>query len=346
VFVLAGTGGAMLLAAALERDRRRTMLTAGVAVVWVVSFGIEYVTSIRHLSHLAAGAQAASTGQGSVLKNIYVIFSEPGALPRTLVGLTALFVAVGAIMLGRTSWRRLAALAFAAIAAALVAAANRYPLSGRWELFLLPFAVLLLSLGGCCLVRSTRMPAKAAVAGAVAVLLVVPAWKSLREFAKLPPTEAGTPSTLQPTKHLLARLAGLWQPGDTLYVGVKSQYAFRYYLTCHDCNAHQSQEAPLWPFRPIPGPTQESPALIPARASLVVGSYPGDLENYLGDFARLRGKSRVWFLFTHTAPIDEATLEFWLNREGHQLLAIREGTAAVLLYDLRRTATRFQPQHH
>jgi hypothetical protein len=60
----------------------------------------------------------------------------------------------------------------------------------------------------------------------------------------------------------------------------------------------------------------------------------------------LRGKSRVWFLFTHTAPIDEATLEFWLNREGHQLLAIREGTAAVLLYDLRRTATRFQPQHH
>lgn len=336
VFVLAGTGSVLLLSEILRRNWRMVALSCTAFAAWIASFEVEYVKSIRQFGGLAAGAQVASQSQGgSVIKNVYVIFAEPGALPRTLVSLTAFLAAVGAATLARASWRRFGALALTTAVAMVVAAADHYPLQGRWELFLLPLAVLFVALGSVWLVRSTRAPVNAVVAVTVALLLLTPTAKALRELVRLPATEAGTPSTLQPTKHLLEQLAALWRPGDTLYVSVKSQAAFRYYLTCQDCNSHRAQESRLWPFRPTAGPTQESPAFIPLRPSLVHGSFPGDMNAYARDFRRLHGRSRVWFLFTHTLPITESSLESLLNTEGRRLMTIREGTAALLLYDLR-----------
>jgi dolichyl-phosphate-mannose-protein mannosyltransferase len=336
LFVLAGTGATLLLVAAIRRDRRAMVLMSFAIAAWLVAFAVEYKTSTSHSHHLlAAVANQNVAGHSSVLKNLYIIFSQPGGVPRTLIGLTAMLVLVGAAALGREAWPRLGALGLTAIAAVLAAIAGRYPLAGRWVLYLLPLAVLLLARGGVALVRSTRMPARLAPIGFVTLLLVAPAWTSSRELVRLPTAEAGTPSTLQPTEHLLARLTDVWHPGDTLYVSVKSQYAFRYYLTCSDCNPRRAQEARLWPFHPIPGRSQTAPALLPDRRSLVVGSSPGLLDNYIDDFERLRSRSRVWFLFTHTPPVDEGTLEWWLNREGRQIMAIREGAAALLLYQFR-----------
>src|SRR5262249_53165990 len=101
------------------------------------------------------------------------------------------------------------------------------------------------------------------------------------------------------------------------------------------CNSRRLEEGRLWPFRPVAGPSQLSPALVPKRRSLVAGSPNNDLGSYIDDFERLRGKRRVWFLFTHTAPVNESDLEFSLSREGRQLQALREGAAVLLLYDLR-----------
>jgi dolichyl-phosphate-mannose-protein mannosyltransferase len=336
VFVLTATGTLLLLPAVLRRNWRLVALNCLAIAAWTVSFAVEYVKSIRQFGALATGALAAGTSEGgSVVKNVYVIFAEPGALPRTLVSLTAFLVVIGAVVLGRTSWHRFGALALTTVTAMLVAQANHYPLEGRWELFLLPLATLLLALGGVLLVRSTPAPINAVVALAVGFLLLVPTQKALRETVRLPATEAGTPSTLQPAENLLARLVPQWRSGDTLYVSVKSQAAFRYYLTCHDCNRHRAEEARLWRFRPTAGPFQESPAFTPLSPSLVHGTLPGSLQSYRDDFHALHGKPRVWFLFTHTSPIDERALEELLNGEGHQLATIREGTAVLLLYDLR-----------
>ncbi len=336
VFVLAGTGAALLLAAAASRNRRKVVLSAGGMIGWLASFAAVYAISIRHFSAGLTGiAQAVTSGHASVFKNVYVLLSEPGAMPRTLIGLAVLLVAVGAATLARDHRARLAGLLLTGLAAAIAGEAHRYPLEGRLALFLVPLELLLLALGAVSLVRLTRMPARALASIAVFILLAAPAWSALRNLQRLPSTHSGTPATLQPTKHLLARLAALWSPGDTLYVSVKSQYAFRYYLTCDDCNPRRAREARLWPFRPVPGPTQTSRALLPERPTLVVGSSSPELGAYLDDFARLRGKRRVWFLFTHTPPVDEGTLEFWLDREGRAITTIREGTAALLLYDLR-----------
>lgn len=338
VFVLAGTGGALLLVAAIERDWRTAAFRAAVVAGGAVIFLVVYLTSIRHLSGGLKGTAEAvtSSGHSSVAKNIYVLLSDPGAMPRTLIGLAVFLVAIGAVIMARQRWPRLAALVLIVVAAGLAAEIHRYPLVGRLALFLVPLVLLLLALGAVTLVRSTPAAVRGVVFGAVLLLLAAPFWTGLRHLRRPPTAQAGTPATLQPTRHLLARLADAWRPGDTLYVSIKSQLAFRYYLTCHDCNPHGKEEARLWPFEPVNGPTQTSQALRPERPSLVVGSPGGALESYLDDFDRLVGKRRVWFLFTHTPPVDEQALEFSLDRQGRQVSAFREGTAVVLLYDLRR----------
>src|SRR5262249_40460951 len=149
--------------------------------------------SIGHATGLLATAsgQDIAGGHESVLKNVYVIFSEPGALPRTLVGVSVFFLVVGVLALARSSWPRLAALALTVAAAVLAAMDGRFPLSGRWALFLLPIAVLLLAQGAVTLVRATQAPIRIVPAAFVALLLLAPTWTSLQELVRLPNSEAG-----------------------------------------------------------------------------------------------------------------------------------------------------------
>jgi hypothetical protein len=335
LFVLAGTGIATMLSAVAARNRRILALASAAIAVWLLVFAIEYLIAVRHLHHLASGVAGINAHPSSVVKNLYLIFSEPGAMPRTLIGLTVLLVVIGAVALARLSWRRLVALVVTLLAVIVAGAIRRYPVDARFILYLLALAVMLLALGAVSLLRSTRMPVKVVVAAAVAGLLVVPSWQALRNLVRLPNTESGTPATLQPTRAILSHLADQWRPGDILYISVKSQYAFRYYLTCKDCNQQRAREARLWPFELTAGPSQVSPAIVPERKSLVLGSSAIDLNLIIDDFQHLQGKPRVWFLFTHTPPVDVSTLEFWLNREGRELEAIRAGAAEALLFDLR-----------
>ena len=334
VFVLAGIGTALFLQSLVNRRFVAAGVAAAAGIAWMLSFGVEYITSIRRLGHLATVVRGVSEGD-SVLKTVYTIFSQPGALPRTLVGFAVFLVAAGVVALTRRSWPLAVALAVMTLVAMYAGSAGRYPLGGRWALFLLPGALLCLGLGAASLVAATAMPLRAVLVVAVAVLLLAPTAAALQHAHRLPTAEPGTPALLEPTKPLLGRLADRWRPGDTLYVSVKSQYAFRYYLTCHDCNARQEQERTLWPIRPIPGPTLTSPSFVPLRRSLVLGSPREDLASYLADFRRLRGKARVWFFFSHTPPVDESVLEQALDRQGRKLVALRDGAASVLLYDLR-----------
>lgn len=339
VFVLAGTGGALLLTAAAERNWETFSFRAAAVAGGVVSFVVVYLTSIHHLSP-ALQRTALSTAGGhssvvKVVKDVYVLLSNPGAMPRTLIGLAVVLVVVGVFVLGRKQWHRLAAILLAGAAAALAAELHRYPLEGRFALFLLPLELMLLALGAVTLVRTTSTPTRTVAVAAVALLLAAPIWSALSHLRHVPVTQTGGPATLQPTKQLLARLTPLWRRGDTLYVSIKSELAFRYYLTCRDCNPGRARQMRLWPFKPVEGRSQISPAFVPRTPALRAGTSSNDLEDYLADFNRLRGKPRVWFLFTHTPPVDEPALEFELNRVGKPLTAIREGTAALLLYDLR-----------
>ena len=141
----------------------------------------------------------------------------------------------------------------------------------------------------------------------------------------------------EPAKELIDDVAGSWRPGDVLYVSRTSEFAFRYYLTCKNCNPRAAHERALWPFTPTAGPSQDSRALVPQEPSLVLGTSGLDLTLIQRDFSRMRGKRRVWLLFTDPDGVDLPTLELLLQHYGHELRAISAGKSEALLFDLRRS---------
>jgi hypothetical protein len=325
-FVIAA-GGVVLLVVLARRHERRTLAIASLGgAAALASFVTQYASSVRHLQHLGAAATAAAgSSSGSVVKNVYVIFSDPGELPRTLVGATAFLGAAGLIALGRRAPARAMLVVLTGCIAAVVAGLGSYPLAMRWELFLLPFAILLVSEGALALYAATRWPLRLVAAGLAAAVLAAPAVTSAKHL--------DDPPAFEPTKSLLADASRQWRPGDRLYVSVYSQYAFRYYLRCRDCNALAGVEARLWPFRDSTGLALGAAAIRPTTKAVVVGSPRTDLGAYVEDFRRFRGDRRVWLLLTHTWPVTLDSLEFQLDLLGRRLTGVRKGESGLFLYD-------------
>jgi hypothetical protein len=332
VFFLAGFGAAAIAVALLARDLGSLWRQAVVYALWLVSFGIEYAVSIRHLHQLevsVTGGESAPTS--NVVKGLYVIFSDPGQLPRTVVGVTAFLAAAGALVVWRKRADVLVMIGATAAIAVLAGLQHKYPIGQRFILFVLPLAVLLVAAGSVEIVSSLRRPLSLVTAAVIACLVFIPTAATAAKHLVRPPDS-------EPAKSLLAYTAAHWQPGDTLYVFHDSQYAVRYYLTCKDCNdADQQRERELWPFKPSRGYVQTAPALVSQSPALVIGGGKGDpLDAYTADLRKLHDRGRVWLLYTHYWPLDLRSILLAL-RDAHarQLQTVEKGSAVLALYDFR-----------
>jgi hypothetical protein len=191
--------------------------------------------------------------------------------------------------------------------------------------------VLLVAAGVVALSRATRGELRLVVTGALGALLLLSPAKMALEAVANPPDQ-------EPAESLIASVATQWRPGDVLYLYSTSQYAFRYYLRCADCNGReQSVEQRLWPFRPTKGGAETSPAIVSKGPSLVVGAVGpnGRVPSYVDDLKRLRGHRRVWVLILHVFPATGAQLTQPLAAAGEQLEAVQRGLSFLFLYDLR-----------
>lgn len=333
VFVLAGFGLAVGVPVVRARALRLLPKLALVAGAWVASWAAAFAIVIRDLG-TAEGVAAAQTGDPSregstgVVKGLYVIFNDPGELPRTLVGLLVLAAFAGMVVLAGARPKLVAM--FAAVGALTFVAGmvDRYPLVGRFLLFLLPIGILLTAAGVAALVEALR-PRLAVVGVALAALVLVPpAGSAVRHVFAQPRWEDIEPP--------LAYLHERWRPGDTLYVYFTSQYAFRYYLLCEACNANSDEYRRTWPIRPLKGAdSQWSPAFVPETRSIVVGVYAPQPWQYIADLARVRGKARVWVLVSEPWALQRGPILEPLEATGTQLESYESGIAGVYLYDLR-----------
>jgi hypothetical protein len=325
VFVIAGGGCVLLAVLVRERNWRTLAVAAAAAAAALAAFLAAYFTTVAHLGAVHnAAVGAAGAGSHSVARNLIVIFSDPGGLPHPMIALTALLAAAGIVVLARRAPLRLAFIVATTAIAAIAGLSHQYPLGKRWELFLLPFAILLLSAGTTALVNVRPLPIRLLAAAAGAAVLIAPAVTSAQHIRRVPANEAADA--------LLAHVYRDWLPGDTLYVSSSSQYAVRYYLTCHDCNSLASRERARWPFRTTKGPLLSSPALVPTTRTLVIGR-ARFLPEYLRDFRAFDGRRRVWLLFSHTAPVRHKSILRELDTVGTRLLQRSKGTAVVWLYD-------------
>jgi hypothetical protein len=336
VFLLVGFAFGWTLAAFVRGDRRLLVHQGAAYVVWLISFAVSYLVAIRDLRGLQEtlaghGNDGLVSGRATLVKPIYLIFSEPGGIPRTAAGLAFLVAIVGAVAIALTRWDRFAFFAMAGGSMLVAAFLGLYPIAPRFLLFLLPFAFICLAQGTFRLVSSSSLAVSVPAAVVLSALIVLPPTGNAIRHSFSPPGG-------QQMEALTARVSERWREGDTLYVFYASQYALRYYLFCRDCNPHSNRERALWPVRTSEGSSDQfAPALISDSPAVVLGrAYPDPRLNYLRDIEVLGGKRRVWFLFTHLSPLGWNDVLPPLDLQGKQIECLYAGASRACLYDLSR----------
>lgn len=225
------------------------------------------------------------------------------ALGADAVRISAILAGLGAVSLFARSRTALALLAGPLLATLIAACFQLYPFRGRPILFLAPVLALLVAEGvGFLWLRRPR-PLKA-LAVAVLLLLLLPA--AGRAVYHL--TEPRVHEELRPTLDYVERHR---REGDLLYVYYGADEAFVYYA---DRFGYE-------------------------RRDYVTGVNSRDRwQGYVSDLSQLRGRDRVWLVFSHGYTSGTLSEEEFFVRHldglGSRRHAFRAPNAAAYLYDL------------
>jgi hypothetical protein len=187
---------------------------------------------------------------------------------------------------------------------------EKYPFKSRLVLFLVPFAVLILAEGlEFVRQRMTTKPAQFVSILLVVLLLAQPVSSAgIRVFK---------PILRQEIKPVIGYVQDMQQRGDVVYVYHRASDAFRFY-------------ASQYGFQ---------------DGSYIIGvddldrdeiTLEKDRIHFQRDLDRLRGKQRVWVIYSHYnhVPAEKAVFDNYLNQMGKELDLFQAQGAMVALYDL------------
>lgn len=305
VFVLAGVGGALALAALLRRDWPRFWKLAFVYAFWLTSFAAFYLISLRNLSsNQTLEASWAKKGTFMPLpprslgdlewvpRALVKVFSNPFGLPFAIVA--ALVFLIGGVALFLKNKHLLLMLVAPIALTMLASGVHKYPFGRRLLLFLIPPALLMLAAGFDFILEKKR-PYSTLVAGAiVALLLIQPAGGATNNMLH--------PHSRQDIRPIMAYIRDHRQPGDVVYVYHHQRESFQYYARKYGFDENEF----------VLG--------IDARDK---SKSAVDWQAYERDLDQLRGHQRVWLTFSHVRRIqgvreDEFMLKY-VNSLGPML---------------------------
>lgn len=333
LIVLPALALALVTARFVAEDQRGARATGAVAVLAGTSAAASYFVNrdnARRVGDAALSAEPASSSVPARLaepaRSLWEAFADPVGLARTTTGLALIAALIGLVVLARRSLTSCLLVA-TPIAATLAASfLDLYPFSSRFVLFLVPFFALLLGAGLAALLEpGNRWQATTAGILAVALMLGYPVATAARNLASPPGHEE--------LKDVLEGVQAGWRSGDALYVWYQTQYPFRYYAECSDCGVlgRRGPAEVVWPPDPADLPDDYALASNPPR--LFVGRRDHTPSAYASDLARLRGRGRIWLLFSSTW--DDAFVRYTLDCMGTRLQEFRAARAVAYLYDLR-----------
>jgi len=167
-------------------------------------------------------------------------------------------------------------------------------------LFALPYSLILIAEGVAAFAEPLVTPRRRAAALVlVAALAAAPVASAARRVVDPPRYEDMRPA--------LTYLRAHQQRGDSLFLFYSSQYAFAYYAACRCTNA----VANIWPAQEnhLENAEQYSPALRSVPPRIYIGTKQDDLAAYVRELQPLRGRPRVWVLFSHANDQPELRLE-------------------------------------
>jgi hypothetical protein len=313
VFILAGSGISLLWVSIRNNDRRSLVLLSVPGLLWLGSFSVFYLVSVQSLSAnrvLLAYWQDAfpplrppfvADGRWFVV-SFFSLFSDPVGLQMT--GIAAVAFVLGACgFFSRDRARFLLLLAPGAFTL-LASAFHRYPFRGRLLLFLVPTVILLIADGLGTIRTKTRETLPLLSALLIGLLFFYPAVNAGRYFIH--------PRTGEEIRPVIEYVRNHRSKGDMLYLYYSSARPFDYYRERH---------------------------LIEPMDEIVGRKSREDWKLYREDLDNLRGKGRVWVLFSHVYPFspgfDEERLFLdYLSGMGKRLDGVREAGASAYLFDL------------
>jgi uncharacterized membrane protein len=320
VFILAGSGIALLWILFRNHDRRSLVLLSVPGALCAASFLIFYLVSLRRLSAnanlLAYWQDAFPPIPPSLLADgrwfvdsFFGLFSDVVGLEPQLTGLAAVAFVIGAGTLFSQHRARflllLAPMAFTLLAAAF----HRYPFRGRLLLFLVPSLILLVVAGLATIRTKTRQSFPLLSVLLIGFLFFHPALHAAVYLVH--------PRTKEEIKPVIEYVRNHRLPGDDLFVYFHSAFPFRYYSERH-----------------LIEPLDE-----------IVGKYPtDDWQHFRGDLDQLRGKRRVWVVLSHVYPFyfgqsagfdGERLVLDYLEGMGTRLDSVRAAGASAYLFDFQ-----------
>ena len=324
VFVLAGTGTTLLLFWIYDKEWTKISRFLLICATWIVSFGFLYFLVLKNLTqnqHLVKYFNRSfipfpPTSLYDILwpcKVFLRVFKY--TIKFFLPGLAVFTFLIGCILMFAEKRKDLILL-FSPIPFALIACGlRRYPLEPRLLLFFAPIVLLVMAEGIAGILRFIGKSLdttsyKPSISITISIILI-----ALLIFDPLAVTSSRMiNSKLPEIRPVINYIKKHWHETDFLYIYYAAEHAFQYYSRA-------------LPFK---------------KENYVVGlRSEDDWHKYAKDVDFLRGRERVWVLFSHNSRksgIDEEEKFFlyYLNTLGTEIQSFRTPGAAAYLYDLKQ----------
>lgn len=324
VFVMAGLEGASFLIASNQQRWRKVVNRLPMYLLWLCSFAALYFFTIRNTLNNDALTDSWGERYPRSIFDVVWFFDAVGRFfynPLGFLDITdgiaiATFI-IGCLAYYRRSRATLFFLTAPIIMTFIASYLNQYPFRERLVLFLAPLAIMIIAEGIACLL--TQIHRLHTTKNKLAFVLGLFLFSTLL----VPPLVRASALILHPTqveeiRPVLTYIQSQRQADDILYVYPARRYQFLYY-------ALQL------------GYTEKDYVL--GKQAMASGdgrdrklSQQG-VKRFEREIRRLRGKSRVWFLFCATSEDEERTF-LSLLEPIQPLEEFRQPGAVVYLYDL------------
>ncbi len=311
VFVLASVGTALFLDSLAMKDRRRILACAATIGCWLMSFGVCYVTCLRHLGtnqylldywagHFLTLPPTSSGDLAWLVSHFSNFVDFPGGLGGSEVkasGLATGFFLIGLFLICRERWPVAFALITPAFAALLASGLHKYPFAGRLLLFLVPLLLLGVARGAWAVATVLRSSLPFAGLVVIGLLVLAPAVETYQQIQR--------PLRYEQITQVLDEVKEKWQPGDKVYLYYGAIPAYTFYTLDR-------------PFVP----------------DVVKGTeYRSRRTGYRDELRKLAGNPRVWVIFSHRHAAEESLLKAYAEGLGECQQEVHCPGATAFLYD-------------
>ena len=322
VFIMVGIGLALVLEKFSRKEYAPWAWILGSGIGWLASFGLEYLVSLRHIvadEYLINYWQKNYvpwppwSDKGWFVDTYYTFLLFAFHRADNMMALITLSLSTIGVLSLSIRDRKTALLVISPfVVIAIVSMLQRYPLQNRFMLFLVPFALLLMTEGlrGIYWLIAKWKPNFSAILVGVLALAVV--W----QIAPVTYEKAisGAKDDIRPVLEYVARNR---MPGDSLYVFHSTDPVFQYYAPFYGLDTGNVIIGYDTPRKRVA------------------------LQAFYKDVAGLSGNERVWFVFSEILDCStcdgEGTQAFYIdyiNNLGTMLDSFDGAGANAYLYDL------------